>query len=445
MGKKFLKNYAIVILGASGNLTQLKLIPALGRMFDRKEIDESSVIIGSGRTQLNDLLFRNKFSNVSDKFKSILYYHRGISGMKEFIHTKGDYQRIIFFFALPPSVYASTARELSGEGMQKKCSIIIEKPFGCSYDSAHRLNSELNKYFDDSQIYRIDHYLAKEAVQNILVFRFANYLFSQVWNNKYIESIQISAYEKIGIEGRGAYFDKAGIIRDMVQNHLVQLICLLTMDAPVNLTAEELKIQKKGILKVLRAADCSKYQYEGYTEEKGVSCNSKTETYAELKLFIDNLRWSGVPIHIRTGKCLDRKGTEIGVKFKAFPKVLYNKHGEIPSNKIIFKIQPAQGIIVALASKTPGSDNQITSTNMSFCYRDSFDSEIMEAYERLLFDALKGDKALFVSAEETELSWKVFDHIFKKTDIQYYKKGTVPKSCFCKKWIEFEKYASVCS
>ncbi len=445
MKNDIIENCAIVILGASGDLAKRKLVPALGRLFDRKVIDNNSIIVGSGRSEFDDVSFREKFVGVSDEFRSTIFYHKGIEGIKKFINSKGSFQRIIFFLALPPSVYASTARELSEEGVHKHCSLIIEKPFGYDYASARRLNLELAEYFEDFQIYRIDHYLAKEAVQNILVFRFANYLFSEVWNNKYIDSIQINAFEEIGVENRGAYFDKSGIIRDMVQNHLIQLLSLLTMEAPVDLTSEEIKIQKLSILKALDVKECCRYQYEGYLEEDGVDKESRTETYAELKLLIDNMRWSGVPIYIRTGKSLNRKGTEIGVKFKSLPKVLYNKSGDIEENKIIFKIQPAEGIVLDLASKIPGSDIQVTNTNMSFCYRDSFDSEIQEAYQRLLFDALKGDKTLFVSAEETELSWKAFDHIFKDTSLKYYKKGVVPDSCLGEKWIPFENYASICT
>lgn len=432
-------NSAIVILGASGDLARRKLIQALSKLFEQGEIDNSSVIIGSGRSDFTDETFRNRIDLTSD-FSKLLYYHRGTKGLKKFISEKGSFKRVIIFMALPPSVYISTAKELASEGFDNETIIIIEKPFGYNYESAQKINTEILNYFNESQIFRIDHYLAKEAVQNILVFRFANSLFYPVWNCSYIESIQINAFEDIGVEDRGAYFDNAGIIRDMVQNHLMQLLCLMTMEVPVSIDAEEIRAQKINILKAIKVADCRRYQYKGYRQEKGVAPDSETETYAEIKLYINNFRWTGMPIYIRCGKCLNRKGTEIGIKFKPLPKILFNEQGDIKPNIIVFKIQPTEGIILDLSSKIPGSDLRITNTNMNFCYRDSFDEEIPEAYQKLILDALKCDKTLFVSAQETEISWKKYEDILDKGELGIYEKGTAPLPCLCKEWIDFEKY-----
>jgi len=435
---------AIIIMGASGDLTRRKLIPALSHLYELGQIDDSSIIIGSGRTEFDDDSFRKRFK-LSSNFSSKLFYHKELDGLKNYVMSKGDFKNIIIFLALPPAYYKSSAKELYNEGFGSEIRLVIEKPFGYNYESAHKLNSSLLKFYDDSQIYRIDHYLGKEAVQNLLVFRFANSLFSQVWNNKYIDSIQINAFESIGVEKRGAYFDNSGIIRDMVQNHLTQLLSLLTMEAPATLDPEDIRAQKMNVLKNLRVDEISRYQYEGYLEEDGVAADSTTETFAEVKLFIDDFRWYNIPIYIRTGKALHRKGTEIGVKFKPLPKLLFNKAGSIEPNKIIFKIQPSEGIIIDIASKIPGYNVEIDNTQMAFCYVNSFNSEIPEAYQKLLFDVLIGDRTLFVSAAETEIAWKVFDPILDKGDIKYYKKGVEPPNSFSCKWINFDKYVTICS
>jgi glucose-6-phosphate 1-dehydrogenase len=437
-------NTAIIILGASGDLSTRKLIPSLSRLYEKKQIDASCIIVGSGRTDFDDTSFCNRIQGIGDGFKRILHYHTGMKGLRSYLKKKGSFTRTVFFLALPPSVYVSTVKSLYEEGFRDDAALIIEKPFGYNYQSAKELNDSIKLYFKESQIFRIDHYLAKEAVQNILVFRFANSLFYPVWNSRYIDSIQINALESTGIENRGAYFDKAGIIRDMVQNHLTQLLCLITMEAPVSLDADEIRFQKMNILKAMQIEECHRYQYEGYCKEKGVKENSKTETFVEIKLSINNFRWTGMPVYIRTGKATNRKGTEIGFKFKSLPKLLYNRNGHISSNRIIIKIQPAEGIIIDLASKIPGSGIKITNTNMSFCYRDSFSEEIPEAYQRLLLDTLIGNRTLFVSAEEAELSWIKYDSILDKGKLKYYKRGELPESSFTIEWIDFEKYGTIC-
>ncbi len=330
---------AIIILGASGDLAKRKFIPALAKLYEKGAIDSSSLIVETGRTPFNNNSFIARF-DISTEFSELLYYHRGIPGLGQFIKKKGSFSRIIFFVALPPSVYAATAEALLKDGFGQESILIIEKPYGHDYKSATKLNTQIKSFFDESQIFRIDYYLAKEAVQNILVFRFANSLFYPLWNSRYIESIQINAFESFGVENRGAYFDKAGIIRDVVQNHLMQLLSLITMEAPVSLEAEDIRVQKINLLKALSFLECYRYQYDGY--------------------------------------------------------------------------------------------------------RDSFDQEIPEAYERLLLDALKGDRTLFISAEETELSWKKIGNFLDRGKLKVYRKGTIPESSFDIEWIDFEKYGSVC-
>lgn len=421
-------------------------MPALARLFELGEIGPDSIVVGSGRTPFTDESFRQRFE-VPPDFARLLFYHQGLSGIKKYIGGKGTFERIVFFLALPPAAYGIRAEELAREGFGAESALIIEKPFGYDYDSAVELNAALGRYFEERQIFRIDHYLAKEAVQNILVFRFANPIFYPVWNSRCIESIQINAFEDIGIGDRAAYFDRSGIIRDMVQNHLTQLLCLLTMEAPVSLGPVDIRAQKLNVLKALRVTDVCRGRYRGYEEERGVVQGSTTETYAELRMEIQSFRWAGTPVFIRAGKAINRKGTEIGIRFRGLPRILFNADGRVAPNCIIFKIQPAEGIVLDLSSKVPGGgDIRLTGTNMAFCYRDSFDrGSIPEAYQRLLLDALRGDKTLFVSAEETELSWRTFGPFLDRGELRHYERGTLPSPCLYRDWIDFEKYGSVCS
>lgn len=430
-------------MGASGDLARRKLVPALARLWQRGELAEPFVVMGSGRSEFTDESFRERF-DVDPAFAAHMHYHQGTKGLHDAVRALGAFSRTVAFLSLPPKAYGSSARELAEDGFGEETALIIEKPFGYDYESAQSLDRELAESFDESQVYRIDHYLAKEAVQNILVFRFANSLFYPIWNSRYVESIQINASESIGVENRGAYFDNAGMIRDMVQNHLTQLLCLLTMEAPVTLDAEDIRAQKLSVLKALEVVKVCRGQYNGYRDEENVAPDSTTETYAELQLAIRNFRWTGMPVYIRTGKALDRKGTEIGVKFKSLPRLLFNEDGKLPANRIIFKIQPAEGIIIDMSSKVPGGEFRISGTNMTFCYRDSFGEEIPEAYQRLLLDALRGDRTLFVSAEETELSWQKYQPFLDTGDLQYYERGTVPEPCIFKHWIDFAAYKGAC-
>ncbi|KMQ53006.1 Glucose-6-phosphate 1-dehydrogenase [Chitinispirillum alkaliphilum] len=439
-----ISNCAIIILGASGDLARRKLIPALHELYNQGKIDDTSIIVGSGRTYFDDEKFRQRFE-VNQSFARMMYYHQYIAGVKKFVQSKGNFSKVIIFLSQPPSAYGPTARELVAEGFGNEVSLVIEKPFGYDYRSARELNRELNACFSENQIFRIDHYLAKEAVQNILVFRFANSIFFPVWNSHYIEFIQINALENQGIVERGGYFDKSGIIRDMVQNHLLQLLCLLTMEAPVSLDAEDIRNQKKNILRSITITGCNRFQYEGYRQEKAVARDSQTETFAELSLKINNFRWKNTPIYIRTGKALHRQGTEIGIRFRPIPNLLYNTSGDLKQNQIVFKIQPSEGIIIDLSAKTPGAEGSISGTHMNFCYRDSFPSKIPEAYQRLLYDVLKEDHTLFVSASETEIAWSLIDGYLNNGELRYYKPGSTPPGLFNVDWIDFDSYTRLCS
>ncbi|MDC7225766.1 MAG: glucose-6-phosphate dehydrogenase [Spirochaetales bacterium] len=434
---------AIIILGASGDLARRKLIPALSVLREQNLITPDSIIVGEGRSEFTDEEFRDRFSTCCE-FREQLFYHQGIDGLRDYISSKGEFSKIIAFLSLPPASYASTIKRLYNEGFRDEVNIVIEKPFGRDYESAHELNESIHRFYSEKQIFRSDHYLAKEAVQNILIFRFANSIFEASWNSNYIESIQINAFESIGVEERGGYFDHAGSIRDMVQNHLLQMLCLTTMDPPVSLDPEDIKNQKINILKAIEIEEVSRGRYSGYLDEKDVAPDSDTETWAEMKLKINNHRWAGTPVYIRTGKALDRKGTEIGLRFKKRPHALYNPPEGTAPNEIIFKVQPSEGIVLQLTGKNPGMDLQLARTDMAFCYSNSFNEDIPEAYQKLLLDALRGDHTLFVSAEETELAWKKLNGITNRGELTPYEKGSVPESVFGDIWINFENYVDIC-
>lgn len=435
---------AIVVIGASGDLAHRKILPALHKLHINGSLTEDSIIIGTGRTEFTSEHYRSHFEEFTREFTEQVYYYSGLDGIRDFITSKGEYERIVFFLALPPKAYTKTVGILHREGFGEEAVFVIEKPFGYDLESAKVLNDELAGYYPEEQIYRIDHYLAKEAVQNILVFRFANAIFEPIWNSQYIESIQINAYEEIGVEGRGSYYDGAGVIRDMIQNHLTQLLCLITMDAPLSLQSEDITAKKIEVLRQLEVENTCRHQCIDYRLEEGVDKKSHTETFAQIKLSLNNFRWNEVPIYIRAGKYMDRKGTEIGIRFKSIPPLLYNQFGNIENNTIIFKIQPSAGIVIDMASKIPGSDMSLTTTNFSFCYRDNFTEEIPEAYQKLLLDAINRERTLFVTAAENELSWQLYAESLDAGDIQFYERGGKPNACTDVEWIAFENYTHLC-
>lgn len=431
-----------MILGASGDLARRKLIPALDSLHRRGRIGEGCVVVGSGRRDFTDDEFREHVG-ASDNLAPLLRYHCGIDGLRPYLESQGKFSTVIVFFSLPPKVYADTAAALRAEGFGEDTRIIVEKPFGYDAPGARELNRRLAEYFPESHIYRIDHYLAKEAVQNILVFRFANNLFYPIWNIGYIESIQINASETVGVESRGAYFDGAGVIRDMVQNHLLQMLAMMTMEAPVSLDAEEIRSQKVNVLKVLEVVRFARGQYEGYRGEPMVDPNSNTETFAELEMRIRNFRWEGVPVYLRTGKDLGRKGTEIGIRFKKLPRLLYNAEGGLEPNRIIFQIHPVTGIVIDHAVKVPGTDREITQSRLDFSHSEAFGApEAEDSYQRLLMDALSGDRTLYVGAEETELAWDVLADVLDEGELMLYRRGSMPASPLGVDWIDFAAYAS---
>jgi glucose-6-phosphate 1-dehydrogenase len=481
----------LVIFGGSGDLAKRKLFPSLQNLLAKKQMPEKFKILAVGRKsmELEELFSLGKYS---DEFKSHFQYLQtdyspeGIAKLKsvcaDISKAEGIPPNFLFYLAIPPQGYAEVAKALRDGKMvyppkgPNWSRLVVEKPYGKDIESATQLNEALLRQFAEKQIYRIDHYLGKEAVQKLLVFRFANSVFEPVWNHHYIESVQINSSEMLGGEDRAAYFDKSGILRDMVQNHLMQIFCLLTIEPPVNLSADAIRDEKVKVLRALRPLDVTanppdvvRGQYTegtykgeavpGYLGEKGVAPESGTETYVAMRMHIDNFRWAGVPFYLRSGKRMSRKGTEMVVTFKTMPHQLFQgKDATRASNRIIFKIQPQEAILLELTSKNPGQSFELTDTSMNFCYSDHFDTT-MDAYERLLLDAVMGDPTLFVRSDETELSWKYIDPLLThwaahpRKDLFGYPGGENGPDEASKiflpgglhsDWIDFSKWDNVC-
>jgi glucose-6-phosphate 1-dehydrogenase len=447
-------NQALVIFGASGDLTYRKLIPAVFDLFMNDSLPEGYAILGVSRSTLTDSQFRKKmkegirlFAYYKDagkekinEFLSRLYYLSiDTSKGEEYQHVKEKLaslnkkhnleQNYIFYLSTPPSLYTTIPKYLYGQGLtlQQKGfrRIIIEKPFGHDLASAIDLNEQLLEFFREDQIYRIDHYLGKETVQNLMVTRFANGIYEPLWNRNFIQHVEITAAESIGVEDRGGYYDQSGALRDMVQNHLLQVASLVAMEPPTKITPEDIRYEKMKVFRSLRPfskkdlrmnvirgqytdATVRGNQYKGYRDENNVDKNSRTETYVAMKMFIDNWRWQGVPFYIRTGKRLPTNVTEVVIHFRPSPQKLF-KSADVSSNsdnQLILRIQPDEGILLKTGMKVPGSGYEVKSVNMDFHYTELNDHYIPSAYERLILDSMNGDNMLYMSSEAAEETWK---------------------------------------
>lgn len=443
-----------VIFGATGDLSKKRIFPALFKLFKNNLLPDKFKIIACARTKHTSTEFKKYLHqnlDLKDKegfgefVKLIDYLSLDIAediNLADLIKEIDDFEKDtktcpqkIFYMAVSPQILKKSFENLGKNGLHISCKthtstprIIIEKPFGSDLKSAQDINSTLQKYFSEEQIYRIDHYLGKETVQNIFAFRFANEIFEPVWNNKYIDHVQITTSEYIGVEKRGEYYDKTGALRDIVQNHLIQLMTLVTMEAPKSFNAAQIRNKKLEIIKNIKKLSTGEIesstvrgQYEGFLKEDKINPNSQTESYALIKTQIENPRWSGVPFYLRTGKKLTGKVTSIIIQFKG-------KGHKIP-NHITIQIQPNEGIGIELAAKKPGLATELEPVDMEFCYRTSFDSDQPEAYERLLMDVILGDQSLFLSQEIIEESWKIIDPIEKvwqsgKPKLAIYKPGS---------------------
>ncbi len=448
----------LVIFGASGDLTQRKLIPGLYSLAHDGLLPAGQTIVGLARAEMSDEQFRASMREACDKhartrpvddavwesFARGLFYVQGEftdreaykrlrQRLQEFDGSRGTGGRRIYYLAVPPDFFDDISQNLAGEGMVTNpeqggpyTRVIVEKPFGHDYESARELNRIAVSIFRESQVFRIDHYLGKETVQNLIVLRFANGLFEPFWNRQYIDHIQFTVAESIGVEKRGNYFDSSGISRDIIQNHLLQLVSLVAMEPPVAFEANAVRDEKVKVLSALRPiAEAVRGQYiagsvlgedaPGYRQEEKVDPQSRTETYAAIKLFVDNWRWADVPFYLRAGKRLPKRVTDISIHFRPAPAPLFSKLGiKMHANVLAIRIQPDEGISLKFDSKLPGPNVRTAPVSMEFRYATSFGAEPPEAYERLLLETMLGDATLFARRDEIETAWAWLDPLLKK-------------------------------
>jgi glucose-6-phosphate 1-dehydrogenase len=440
-----------VIFGASGDLTRSKLLPAIFNLCEEGYLPEEFAILGIARPRIDQTEFRKQMREQvrqaegepldPAKWKPIedrLYYVSGefddpalFDHVKQTLAETCQRHRIppnfLFYFAVPPDLFGLVASHLADAGLLKQDEgwrrVIVEKPFGYDLDSARALNAELRKGLEESQIYRIDHYLGKETVQNILAFRFANGIFEPIWNRRYVDSVQMTVAEESGIGRRGAYYDKAGALRDIVQNHMFQVLTLVAMEPPISFGGEDVRDEKVRVLHAvppLTPDDVVRHvvrgQYEGYTSEPNVDRKSRTETFVAMRLFLDNWRWAGVPFYLRTGKQLPRRVTEVAVEFKRAPLMLFRDTPvrSLSPNTLILRIQPDEGISLCVNAKVPGPFERLETVTMDFSYAKYFKAEPATGYETLLFDAMTGDQTLFHRMDMVEAGWHVVAPILEE-------------------------------
>ncbi len=447
-------NQLLIIFGASGDLTYKKLIPSVYDLHTQGLLPESFGVLGLGRTDMSDSEFRSKMSEAIDKYAStpidkprikeefleLLYYYsfntkekseysklaEKINRLNATLKTDSNY---IFYLATPPSMYPIISEYLAAENLNNENSgfkrLIVEKPFGLDLESAEKLNKNLQIHYNENQLYRIDHYLGKETVQNLLVTRFSNGIFEPLWNRNYIHHVEITSTEDFGVGNRGGYYESSGALRDMVQNHLLLLASLVAMEAPALISADSIRNEIVKVLQSLRPIPEDKVedyvirgQYiastikgkhvNGYRDEEGVDPQSRTETFVAMKFFIDNWRWADVPFYIRTGKYLPTKVTEIVIHFKPTPHHIFSEDKTIreKQNMLVIRIQPDEGLLLKYGMKVPGAGFNVQDVNMDFHYSSLNDTYLPSAYERLLLDAMLGDATLYSRNDTVEAAWK---------------------------------------
>ncbi len=436
----------IVIFGASGDLTKRKLIPALYRLYGEGQLPPDTHIVGVSRTHFEHAQWRQLSAETTKKFtgkdfdlpawnrfaENLFYQTGDISQPDDFerlgrfldrLDNAGNGKRI-FYLSTAPDLYHTAVAQLGTAGQANQSQgprrIVIEKPFGTDLESARSLNAAVHQVFNERQVYRIDHYLGKETVQNMLVLRFANSIFEPVWNRNYIDHVQITVAEEVNVGSRAGYYDAAGILRDMFQNHLLQLLMITAMEAPVRFEANLVRDEKIKVLQAIRpmtgadfSRDTLRGQYEGYLNETGVPRDSQTATFAAVKLWIDNWRWDGVPFYLRSGKAMSCRTTQIVIQFRAPPHMMFESAAKrnLDANRLVIQVQPAEGIQLHFQTKTPDEGMKLRLTDLDFRYAREFSGRMPDSYQRLLLDVLNGDASLFARSDEVELSWGIVDPI----------------------------------
>jgi glucose-6-phosphate 1-dehydrogenase len=459
-------------MGASGDLTTRKLLPAIARMHKSDLLPHGFTIVGTARTQMTDEEFRkalheaapdggqgwrdviNRSRYVSGEYQDAATYETLAEVLREVDRTCATGGNRIFYLATPPQVFGTIAEQLGKAGMNKPegdgtfVRIVIEKPYGHDLDSAQELDATVHESFDEKHVYRIDHYLGKETVQNVLALRFANAIFEPIWNRRYIDNVQITVAETLGIGHRASFYETAGALRDIVQNHVLQVLTLVAMEAPPRIQPEEIRDEKVKVLRAIdvmtpddvndytvraqyTAGDIAGERVRGYCDEEDVADNSQTETFVAAKFMVDNWRWAGVPFYVRTGKRLHAHTTEIALEFKGVPHLPFKAVDatDLGPNLLIVRVQPDDGITLRFGAKVPGQEFHVRTVDMDFTYAETFTEESPDAYERLLLDALVGDPTLFIRADEVRNAWKICDPILRawhegRSPLAHYKAGS---------------------